>query len=123
MKAVPEQIRLMLLITGITVLSGLGDSQGFLHAAKIWRDGQLILEELAKSTLGFAFGIISYWISIRFLRQFGVISAETQTILWFGMTLIGVRFLVEFFQWPTIDKVIAVIVLAGIGWLLLRTGG
>lgn len=124
MKAVPEQTRLLLLILGITVLSGLGDSQGFLHAAKIWRDGKLIWKELAKSALGFTFGIILYWIAIRFLQQFGVISAETQTILWFGITLICVAiFSGKLFQWATIDQVIAIIVFAGIGWLLFRTGG
>lgn len=118
----PEQTRLLLFILGITVLSGLGDSQGFLHAAKIWREGKLIWEELAKSALGFTFGIILYWIAIGFLQQLGVKSAETQTILWFGITIIGVAiFSGRLFQWATVDQVIAIIVLAGIGWLLFRT--
>ena len=120
----PEQTNLLILILGITVLSGLGDSQGFLHAAKIWRDGKLIWEELVKSALGFTFGIILYWIAIRFLQQFGIFSAETQTILWFGITLIGIAiFSGKFFRWALIDQIVAIAVLAGIGWLLLRTGG
>src|SRR5689334_10050836 len=119
----PEQIRLLLLILGVTVLSGFGDSQGFLHAAKIWHDDQLVWNELAKSALGFTFGIVLYWIAIRFLQQFGIFSAETQTILWFGITLLGVAmFSGKFFRWPRIDQIVALAVLAGIGWLLLRTG-
>jgi len=122
-KIMPEQISLLLLILGITVLSGLGDSQGFLHAARIWRDDQLVWNELAKSALGFTFGIVLYWIAIRFLQQFGIFSAETQTILWFGITLLGVAiFSGKFFRWSRTDQIVAVAVLAGIGWLLLRTG-
>ena len=118
------QTNLFLLILGITILSGVADSQGFLHAAKIWRDGKLVPEELIKSALGFTVGIILYWLAIRFLQQVGVFSAETQTILWFGITLMGVAVLSgRFFRWPAIDQIVAVLVLAGIGWLLLRTGG
>jgi hypothetical protein len=122
-KIMPEQSSLLLLILGITVLSGLGDSQGFLHAARIWRDDQLVWNALAKSALGFTFGIVLYWIAIRFLQQFGIFSAETQTILWFGITLLGVAmFSGKFFRWSRTDQIVAVAVLAGIGWLLLRTG-
>jgi hypothetical protein len=124
MKILTEQSSLLFLILGITVLSGIGDAQGFLHAAKIWRESQLIWDELAKSAVGFTIGIVLYWIAIRFLQQFGIFSAETQTILWFGITLIGVAiFSGKFFRWATIDQIVAALVLAGIGWLLLRTGG
>jgi hypothetical protein len=119
-----DQVRLLALIIGITVLSGLGDAQGFLHAANIWQNGSLRWEAVAKSAAGFAFGISLYWISIRFLQQFGVFSAETQTILWFGVTLTSVAlFSGRFFQWVATDQFVAIAVLAGIGWLLLRTGG
>ena len=119
-----EQTTLVVLIIGITVLSGLGDALGFVHAAKIWREGKLVWEELAKSASGFGFGIAMYWIVIRFLHQVGVVSAETQTILWFGVTIIGVALISrKFFAWQTIDQVVAMLVFFGMGWLLLRTGG
>jgi len=53
-----EQTRLLVAIVGLTVLSGVADSQGFLHAARVWRDGQLVLAEMAKSALGFGVGIV-----------------------------------------------------------------
>ena len=49
-----EQVRLWLIIIVITVLSGIGDSQGFVHAAKIWVNDKLDWSELGKSALGFA---------------------------------------------------------------------
>jgi hypothetical protein len=119
-----EQTVLVLLIIGLTTLSALGDALGFVHAANIWREGQLVWKELAKSAFGFGFGITMYWIVIRFLQQVGVVSAEIQTILWFGVTIIGVALISrKFFAWQTIDQAIAVLVYVGIGWLLLRTGG
>lgn len=119
-----EQSTLVLLIIGIAVLSGLGDALGFVHAARIWREGRLVWEELGKSASGFAFGITMYWIAIRYLQQVGVASAEIQTISWFGVTIIGVALISrKFFIWQTIDQAIAILVFLGIGWLLLRTGG
>ena len=118
-----EQTGILLSIVGLTVLSGLGDSQGFLHAARIWRDDQLVCLELAKSAAGFGVGIGMYWISIRFLQQSGVLSAETQSLLWFGVTTAGIAvFSGTYFRWATVDQSVAVLVLAGIGWLLFRTG-
>ena len=119
-----EQTKLVLLVAGVTILSGLGDSMGFIHAAKIWRNGELVWEELLKSAFGFCFGIAMYWIVIRFLQQLGIVSAETQTIFWFGATIIGVAIISrKFFVWETLDQVVAVFVFLGIGWLLFRTGG
>jgi len=118
-----EQTRLLVAIVGLTVLSGVADSQGFLHAARVWRDGQLVLAEMAKSAMGFGVGVVLYWISIHFLQKFGVISPEAQTILWFGVTIVGVAiFGGHSLRWAGVDRSVAALVLAGIGWLLVRTG-
>ena len=57
---ISEQVRLLLIIIAITVLSGIGDSQGFIHAAKIWENNKLVWSELGKSAFGFAVGITLY---------------------------------------------------------------
>lgn len=115
------RISLILLVIILTLLSGWGDSRGFIHASRVWKDGELVLGELGRSALGFGLGILMYWIVIRFLRQFGIISAELQTIGWFGVTIIGVALSSgEFSNWQTVDKVVSISVLFGIGWLLLR---
>lgn len=114
----------VLLILLLTLISGWGDSQGFLHASMIWHKGKLVLPELAKSALGFGVGIISYWAVIRFLQQFGVVSPEVQTIGWFAVTIIGLAIATgQFLKWQTVDQLVAVLVILGVGWLLLRVGG
>jgi hypothetical protein len=118
-----EQVRSLLFIIVITLVSGIGDSHGFIHAAKMWRSGDLILSELGKSAMGFSVGIGSYWLSAKYLTEFGILSPETQTLVWFGVTIVGVAIISgKFLQWQTIDQIIAVAVLLGIAWLLFRAG-
>ena len=118
------QIRLLFLIVGITLVSGIGDSQGFIHAAKLWQNGRIVWNEFGKSALGFGVGISTYWLAVRYLSEFGVLSPETQTLIWFGVTIIGVALISrKYFVWQTIDQVIALFVFLGISWLLFRTGG
>lgn len=117
-----ERVRLLLFIIGITLVSGIGDSQGFIHAANMWQGGKLVLSEFGKSALGFSIGIGTYWLAAKYLKDFGVLSPETQTLIWFGVTIIGVAFLSgKFLRWQTIDQIVAVVVLLGIAWLLFRT--
>jgi hypothetical protein len=113
-----------LLIIVLTLLSGLGDAYGFAHAALVWQQGRLVGGELARSAAGFAAGIGLYWLALRNMTAVGIVAPEVQTIAWFGVTLIGVAVLSgRFLAWPALDRAVAVAVLAGIGWLLVRTGG
>lgn len=119
-----HQIGSAILIIIFTLLSGWGDSQGFLHASNIWSEGKLIWLEVLKSALGFGLGIGMYWISIRFLQEFKIISPEIQTIGWFTVTIIGVAlFSGKFLHWHLIDQIVGVAILFGIVWLLVRTTG
>ena len=119
-----EQIKLLFLIVGITLISGIGDSQGFIHAAKMWQNGKLVWLEFSKSASGFAVGIGTYWLAVKHLKEFGVLSPETQTLIWFCVTIIGVALMNrEFFAWHKIDQVVAVFVFLGISWLLFRMVG
>ena len=118
-----EQMRLPLFIIGITLVSGVGDSQGFIDAAKMWRNGDLILSEPGKSALGFSVGIGSYWLAAKYLTEFGVLAPETQTLIWFGATMAGIAFISgKFLQSETVDQIMAVVILLGIAWLLFRAG-
>ncbi len=114
----------LLLTIGLTLLSGVGDAQGFIHAGKIWQNGRFIWSEALLSALGFQLGVFMYWLALRNLTAYGVASTEIQTVLWFGVTIIGVAALSgTFLRWPAADQIVALGVLAGIGWLLYRTGG
>ena len=118
-----EQIRPVLLIIALTVLSGISDAQGVLHAARVWQDGKLIWGELGRSALGFSLGISLYWIAVRYMQAIGINAPEIQTIIWFGVMLVGVALISgQFFGWPLREQIVAVAVLAGIVWLSIRTG-
>ncbi len=116
------QLKILLLITGLTFISGVSDSFGFIHGTNVWQGGKLIWQELVKSAGGFVVGTTSYWIAVRYLNLAGIVTTEMQTLLWFGSTLIGVALLSgRFLHWRHVDQIVAVFVLIGIGWLLSRT--
>jgi hypothetical protein len=118
-----REIPLLLLIIGISLVSGVGDSQGFVHAARMWQRGKLVWSEFGKSALGFGAGICSYWLAVKYLQRFGVLAPETQTLIWFAVTIVGVAFSSgRFIRWQTLDQMVAVTVLLGTGWLMFRTG-
>jgi hypothetical protein len=118
-----HQVRIIALILFLTFLSGWADSRGFIHAANIWEQGRLVTSELAKSAFGYAIGIITYWIVIRYLKEFGIVSPEIQTIGWFTVAIIGVAIASgKFMQWQAVDQIIAILVFLGVGWLIFRVG-
>jgi hypothetical protein len=117
-----ERLPIVLLVVGISIASGIGDSQGFVHAARMWQGGRLVPHELGKSALGFGIGIGGYWLSVKYLQALGVFAPETQTLIWFSATLLGVAlFSGRFLRWQTLDQMVGVAVLLGLGWLLSRT--
>lgn len=114
----------VLIIILLTLVSGFGDSQGFIHASNIWNNGKLNVNALGKSALGFSVGIFTYWLIVRYLQYVGIVTTEVQTILWFSATIIGIALLSgKFLTWQRIDQLVATLVVFGIGWLLFRTGG
>ena len=118
-----ETWRVWLLIVGLTLVSGIGDAYGFTHAALIWQNGRAMWGEVARSALGFAFGLAMYWVVLKYMVAVGIVAPEMQTIAWFAVTLIGVALISgKFLGWTRLDQAVAAAVLAGIGWLLVRTG-
>lgn len=112
----------ILLIAALTMLSGIGDAQGFVHAARVWQNGQFVWAEALKSAAGFQMGVLFYWFMLRYLIQLGVAVVEIQTLFWFAATMVGVGiFSGRILRWPPMDQAVACIVLVGIAWLLIRT--
>lgn len=110
------------LIITFILISGIGDALGFVHSGKVWQGNQFVWQEALKATLGFQLGVIAFWMALRYLQVVGVVAPETQTMLWFGATIIGVALMSgKFANWHMIDQLVAMGVLTGIGWLLFRT--
>ncbi len=117
-------VSLVALLIALTLISGLADAQGFIHASNVWLNGKLIWTEVIQSALGFGLGIVAYWICIRFLQDFSIISPEIQTVGWFTITIIGVAmFSGKFLHWQIVDQMVGMAVLLGVVWLLARSAG
>jgi hypothetical protein len=70
----------------------------------MWESGRFVARECAKSAAGFAIGIGSYWFFVRYLKQCGVLAPETQTLIWFAVTLLGVALVSgEWLRWRRVD--------------------
>ena len=118
-----HRVQIALLIIGFTLISGLGDAQGFVGASRMWNGKEVVWRELVRSAIGFATGAVGFWFSVRYLRQAGVVAAEVQTLFWFAVTIVGVALLSRtLVRWQVVDQVVAVAVLAGVSWLLFRVG-
>lgn len=112
------------IVVVLTVLSGLADSHGFIHASRMWRDGSLDTPELLKSAAWFALGIALFWLSVRYMDAVWDLSAEVKTTLWFAATIVGVAAVSgSFLHWKPADQLVGLGVLGGMAWLLWRTGG
>ena len=119
-----HQVILIIVIVTLTLFSGIADAQGFIHASTTWVNGKIIWTEGLKSLLGFAIGAVCYILVINYLKQVGIVSAEIQTIVWFTVTIIGVAlFNGKILHWQIIDQIVALAVIGGVAWLLVRTGG
>ncbi len=115
-------VRLSLLVTAFTIVSGIFDSLAFTHAARMWKGGQVVWIEAAMSASSFLFGMLMYWGAVRYLSEAGIFAAELQTILWFVVTIVGVAVLGgRFFHWQPLEQVVALCLLLGLGWLISRT--
>ncbi len=52
-----HQMSIIVLLIALTLISGLADAQGFVHASNVWLNGKLVWLEVIKSTLGFGIGL------------------------------------------------------------------
>ena len=106
----------------VTALSAFLDAKGFVYAAQAWRSGSLAPSVAFQSLLYFVGGVTIYIASIGFQQYLGVQSAAMQSIFWFAMTVVGVALLDGTIgHWTVAQRLVAVTVTVGIGWLLFST--
>ena len=119
-----EHVKLVLLVVLLTLFSGLADGFGFLHAARVWQEDRVVWPEVGRTLLGFGVGISLYLLVLRYMQQLGIVLPEIQSVLWFTVAMVSVAVVNgQFIRWSWADQTIAVVTLAGIGWLIVRMGG
>lgn len=118
-----HQVLIIALIVVLTLISGLADAQGFLHAANTWNNGTIVWSEGIKALSGFITGAVSYILVINYLKQVGIVVPELQTMIWFIVAMLSVAIVSgKFLQWQRIDQGIAVIAIVCVGWLVIHHG-
>ena len=116
------KMKFVLISTFLLLIAGTADAKAFLHASRVWQNGNLVSEELIKSSLSFLCSISMYIFTLKYVQKAGIVSAELQVIIWLSITLIGVGIMSgKFFQWERLDQLIAVLIVVGIGFLMIRT--
>ena len=119
-----SQLSIIGLIILLTLLSGIADAQGFVHASTAWANGKIVWEEGGKALLGFGIGALCYILVANYLTQVGVVSAELQTMIWFLVTIVGIAVMNgKVLHWQRLDQFVALVAIICIGWLVIRTGG
>jgi hypothetical protein len=112
------------LALALTLLSGMGDALGFVYAARIWQHDSVHWPSLGRSGGGFALGMTMQWMALRYQHRIGIDVAEMQAAVCFTVTVIGIAVLSRAAQsWAMADRLVAVAVMCGLGWLIVRTGG
>lgn len=109
------------LFVALTALTGFADSQGFVHASRIWDGSRFVWREAWMSGLAFSVGVVAYWAVVRFIAELGVRSAVIQTMGWFAVTIAAVALTDGIQRWEALDVATAVVVVAGLALLFYRT--
>jgi len=128
-KTSSESLDMNRLLSGVivlvlTLLSGLMDAKGFVYAARAWPEGRLDLRFATASMLSFFAGLSLYIAAVRFMKTVGVSAVALQSGIWFIVTACGLAVMDgSVLQWSRTQKVVAVLVAAGLGWLLATAHG
>jgi hypothetical protein len=103
----------------LTLLSGIMDAKGFVYAARAWPEGRLDVRFATASMLAFFAGLSLYIGAVRFMKSVGVNAVALQSGIWFVVTAVGIAVMDgSVLQWSRSQKMVAVVVAAGLAWLL-----
>jgi hypothetical protein len=112
----------LLLVSGLTTLSGLMDARGFYYAPLAWPGGRLDGKYAALSIACFVGGLSLYILAVRFMQGVGVGSVAVQSAVWFVVTAIGIAVLDgSVLQWTRVQQLVGLLVFLGLAWLISTT--
>jgi hypothetical protein len=105
----------------LAMLAGFGDAFGFTRAPHVWAQHGLSGPALAQTLFGFLVGAVGYVALVRLLLSCDIRTPEVQAMIWLAACSVGVGTASgRAYHWPATDKVVGLLVVAGIAWLSLR---
>jgi hypothetical protein len=115
-------VRQYTLLILLTVASAYGDSRGFIWADRAWDGGSVDWRAAGYALLGFGFGITTWLLAVRYIKQLGGIGVSAQAMGWFLLTILGVAAATgEYIRWSLVDKSLAIICVGCFSVLVFRT--
>jgi hypothetical protein len=116
------QLGNLLVVSLLTVASGLLDARGFVYAARAWPGGELDLKMALASLASFAGGVSAYIVAIRFMQNAGIHGVALQSGIWFVVTAIGIAAMDgSIIQWTRAQQLVGLAVAIALGWLITTT--
>ncbi|MCC7463753.1 MAG: hypothetical protein IT480_14975 [Gammaproteobacteria bacterium] len=112
----------LLLVTGLTTLSGLMDARGFYYAPLAWPQGRLEPRYALLAIGCFIGGLSLYILAVRYMQHVGVGSVAVQSAVWFAVTAVGIAVLDgSVVQWTRTQQLVGLLVFIGLAWLIATT--
>ena len=114
-------IKYVLLVV-LTVASAFGDSRGFIYSYRAWNNPTVNWTDIWLALVGYGFGIATWLIAVKYLREVGGLGVSTQAIAWFLLTILRVAIASgDFMRWSIVDKSLSIVCLASFALLVYRT--
>jgi hypothetical protein len=106
----------------LTVASAYADSRGFIWSDRAWDRSTVDWRAVRYALLGFGFGITTWLLAVKYLKQVGGVGVSAQAMGWFLLTILGVAAASgEFVKWSSADKILAMICVGCFAALVFRT--
>ena len=114
---------LLHLITGLVFLliASLADAKAVYYAVRNWSGGKLQYMNVGMTFLFFTVSVLPFIYSVKFFGNAGILSRPIQSLIWFMGTICFVAVLDgTFFEWKKIDQLVALLIVIGMTWLVVR---
>jgi hypothetical protein len=116
------QIGNLVVVSLLTIVSGLLDARGFLYASRAWPGGHLDMKMGLTSLVSFAGGVSVYVLAVKFMQNAGIHGVALQSGIWFVVTAVGIAAMDgTLLQWTRTQQIVGVSVAIALGWLITTT--
>lgn len=116
------QLGNFVIVTLLTLGSGLLDARGFVFAARAWPEGRLDPKMGFLSLACFAGGLTAYIVAVKFMQSAGIQGVALQSGIWFVITAVGIAAMDgSILNWTRTQQVVGIVVAVALCWLIATT--